>query len=214
MLNLTSSHIPLSHIRVIPYPRQHFIFFGRTKMSKSGDSEHWWDHRKTGFGYPAPSMGTQIGGIWEWWGCSYLTVPRQVCPSDLPLDGIGISPVWTAGILTAALLITGEKRKREMKGDERKGLTISTASISKRIDQVQEIPSTLRTFKDVNVFACTITSGISEIAACPPTPLLQLYHLPLPLPPPVSNSSCLFSWCQPCVPAVALYYYTLQGTIL
>ena len=27
--------------------------------------------------------------------------------------------------------------------------------------------------------------------------VLQLYHLPLPLPPPVSNSSCLFTRCQP-----------------
>ena len=44
------------------------------------------------------------------------------------------------------------------------------------------------------------TSGVSEIAACPHLLLLtilQLYHLPPPLPPPVSNSSCLFTWCQP-----------------
>ena len=27
--------------------------------------------------------------------------------------------------------------------------------------------------------------------------VLQLYHLPLPLPPPFSNSSCLFTRCQP-----------------
>ena len=27
--------------------------------------------------------------------------------------------------------------------------------------------------------------------------ILQLYPLPPPLPPPVSNSSCLFTWCQP-----------------
>ena len=27
--------------------------------------------------------------------------------------------------------------------------------------------------------------------------ILQLYHLPPPLPPPVSNSSCLFTGCQP-----------------
>ena len=26
--------------------------------------------------------------------------------------------------------------------------------------------------------------------------ILQLYRLPPPLPPPVSNSSCLFTWCQ------------------
>ena len=44
------------------------------------------------------------------------------------------------------------------------------------------------------------TSGMSETAACPPLLLLtklQLYHLPPPLPPPVSNSSCLFIQCQP-----------------
>ena len=43
------------------------------------------------------------------------------------------------------------------------------------------------------------TSGLSEIAACPPLLLLtklQLYHLPPPLPPPVCNSSCLFVQCQ------------------
>ena len=37
-------------------------------------------------------------------------------------------------------------------------------------------------------------SSMSEIAACPPFPIaeiLQLYHLPPPLPPPVSNSACL-----------------------
>ena len=43
-------------------------------------------------------------------------------------------------------------------------------------------------------------SGMSEIAACPPLLLLmklQPYHLPPPLPSPVSNSSCLFVQCQP-----------------
>ena len=43
-------------------------------------------------------------------------------------------------------------------------------------------------------------SGVSGIAACPQSPIaaiLQLYHLPPPLPPPVSNSSCLFTQCQP-----------------
>ena len=41
---------------------------------------------------------------------------------------------------------------------------------------------------------------MSEIAACPPSPLLtilQLYHFPPPLPPPGSNSSFLFTRCQP-----------------
>ena len=44
------------------------------------------------------------------------------------------------------------------------------------------------------------TLGMSEIAACPPSPIaedLQLYHLPALHPPPVRNSSCLFTWCQP-----------------
>ena len=43
----------------------------------------------------------------------------------------------------------------------------------------------------------------------------QLYHLLPPLPPPVSNSSCLFTWCQPpyaldCTTALlkVLYYKT------
>ena len=42
-------------------------------------------------------------------------------------------------------------------------------------------------------------SGVSEIAVCPPSPILmvlQLYHLPPLFPPPISNSSCLFTWCQ------------------
>ncbi|XP_060005064.1 uncharacterized protein LOC132520324 [Lagenorhynchus albirostris] len=43
------------------------------------------------------------------------------------------------------------------------------------------------------------TSGVSRIAALRLLLLttLQLYHLPPPLPPPVSNSSCLFTRCQP-----------------
>ena len=34
---------------------------------------------------------------------------------------------------------------------------------------------------------------------------LQLYHLAPPIPPPVSNSSCLFTWCQPLYAS----YYTV-----
>ena len=44
------------------------------------------------------------------------------------------------------------------------------------------------------------TSGVSEIVACSPSPIAddpQLYHLPPLLPPPVSNSSCLFTRWQP-----------------
>ena len=39
---------------------------------------------------------------------------------------------------------------------------------------------------------------------------LQLAHLPSFLPPPVSNSSCLFTRCQPLCAAVVLYYYTFK----
>ena len=35
--------------------------------------------------------------------------------------------------------------------------------------------------------------------------ILQLYHLPPLLPPPVSDSSCLFAWCQP----LCAGYYTV-----
>ncbi|XP_059778263.1 tigger transposable element-derived protein 1-like [Balaenoptera ricei] len=43
-------------------------------------------------------------------------------------------------------------------------------------------------------------SGVSEIAACPPSPIADdpsALSSPPPLPPPVSNSSCLFTRCQP-----------------
>ena len=39
----------------------------------------------------------------------------------------------------------------------------------------------------------------------------QFYHLPSPLPLPVSNSSCLFTQCQPRMPAVVLHYCSFQG---
>ena len=46
-------------------------------------------------------------------------------------------------------------------------------------------------------------------------PLLQLHHLPLPVPPPVSNSSCLFPRCQPlyancCTVLIRLEYCTIR----
>ncbi|KAB0381454.1 hypothetical protein FD755_009238 [Muntiacus reevesi] len=44
------------------------------------------------------------------------------------------------------------------------------------------------------------TSGTNATATCPHLLLmitLQLYHLPPPLPPPVRNSSCLLTRCQP-----------------
>ena len=43
--------------------------------------------------------------------------------------------------------------------------------------------------------------------------ILQLYHLPPPLPPPVSNSSCLFTWCQPLY-AQLLYCTTVLFKVL
>ena len=43
--------------------------------------------------------------------------------------------------------------------------------------------------------------------------ILQVYHFPSPFPPPVSNSSCLFTQCQLLYAISVLYYYTLQGTV-
>ena len=60
---------------------------------------------------------------------------------------------------------------------------------------------------------------MSEIAACPQSPIAhysQLYHLPPPLPPPVSSSSSLFIQCQPLyascctVPLYFLRYCTVR----
>ena len=58
------------------------------------------------------------------------------------------------------------------------------------------------------------TRGMSEIAACPPSPTADnwLYHLPPPLPTPVSNSFCLFTWWQPLCAScctVLLYFKVL-----
>ena len=44
--------------------------------------------------------------------------------------------------------------------------------------------------------------------------ILQLYPLPPPLSPPVSNSSCCSLLASPCMLAVVLYYCTFQGTVL
>ena len=55
-----------------------------------------------------------------------------------------------------------------------------------------------RAFKDGICFPST--SGASDIAASSPSPIAddpQLYHLPPPLRPVVSKSSCLFTQCQP-----------------
>ena len=57
------------------------------------------------------------------------------------------------------------------------------------------------------------TSVVSDTAACPLSPvaedvILQLYHLPPPLPRPVSNPSCLSIRCQ------MLYYTTMLFLVL
>ena len=77
--------------------------------------------------------------------------------------------------------------------DEKKRATIqiSLDHFLKRVDRIEssEEPEPVPSM-----------SGVSEIAACPPSPIaeiLQLYHLPPPPPPPVSNSPCLFTRCQP-----------------
>ena len=61
-------------------------------------------------------------------------------------------------------------------------------------------------------------SAVCEIAACPRLLLLtilQLYRLPPPLPPPVSNSSCLFTRCQPLCASccTALLYFSRYCTV-
>ena len=43
---------------------------------------------------------------------------------------------------------------------------------------------------------------------------LQLYHLPPPLPPPVSNSSCLSTRCQLLDVSCCTVQRTFQGTVL
>ena len=62
-------------------------------------------------------------------------------------------------------------------------------------------------------------SGMSEIAVCPPSPVpmvLQLYHLPPPLLPPVSNSSCFFTWSQPlyAICCTVLLYFSRHCTVV
>ena len=63
----------------------------------------------------------------------------------------------------------------------------------------------LRTFKDANVHSINIRCEWN----CTLLMTLQLYHLPAPLPPPVGNSSCLLTRCQPLYDsccAVLLYF--------
>ena len=61
-------------------------------------------------------------------------------------------------------------------------------------------------------------SGMSETVACPPSPvaeILQLYHLQPPLPPLVSNPSCLFTLCQPLYASccTVLLYFSRYCTV-
>ena len=60
------------------------------------------------------------------------------------------------------------------------------------------------------------TFGLSKTSAYPPSPIVDnpsVHHLPPPLPPPVNDSSCLFTDESPCVPAIVLCYCTFQGTL-
>ena len=62
-------------------------------------------------------------------------------------------------------------------------------------------------------------SGASETAACPPSPVADdpsALRLPLPLPPPVSNCSCLFTRCQPLYATVLLkvLYHKIKNAFL
>ena len=61
------------------------------------------------------------------------------------------------------------------------------------------------------------TSGMSETTVCPCLPLLtvfELHRLRPPLPPPGSNSSCLFTPCQPLCVSCLTVHCTFQGTVL
>ena len=60
-------------------------------------------------------------------------------------------------------------------------------------------------------------SGVSHIAACPPSPIADF---PSALPSPIScpssspNSSCLLTRCQPLCASCCTYHSTFQGTVL
>jgi len=61
----------------------------------------------------------------------------------------------------------------------------------------------------------SLTSSVSEIAVFSPSPfaddlVLQLYHLPPLLPPPISNSLVCALDARPCMPASVLYYFTVR----
>ena len=55
-------------------------------------------------------------------------------------------------------------------------------------------------------------SGLSEIASCPPSPIVDDHSA---LPPPVSNSSCLFTQCQPLYAncCTVLLYFSKDCTV-
>ena len=61
-------------------------------------------------------------------------------------------------------------------------------------------------------------SGMNETAACPPSPIVDNPStLPFlsPLPPPVSNFSCLFTQCQPLYTkcCIVLLYFSRYCTV-
>ena len=90
--------------------------------------------------------------------------------------------------------------------DEKKRATTQTSlgPFFKKVDRIEpsEEPEPV-----------SLTSGLSDTAACPPSPMvliLQLYHLPPPFSPLVSNASCPYPWCQPHMPDAVLYYSTVR----
>ena len=68
--------------------------------------------------------------------------------------------------------------------------TVQSATIQKSLDQIFKRVDYVESRKKQG--PVPPTSGVSEVAACPPSPIADdpsVYHLPPPLPPPISNSS-------------------------
>ena len=73
----------------------------------------------------------------------------------------------------------------------------------------------LQTFKDTNMYShvqshqawVTVQLALRLLLLM----TLQLYHLPPPVPPPITLLTCSLN-ANSCVPAVVLYYYTFQGS--
>ena len=68
--------------------------------------------------------------------------------------------------------------------------TIQSATIQKSLHQFFKRVDYIESSKKQGPVPST--SGVSEVAACPPSPTADdpsVYHLPPPLPAPISNSS-------------------------